>query len=165
MSRGIVDQITELLKDPVSPADLAKIEKIVREAKRKAQATAKQDFWEGKATCWEMCSCPSSLHLECPTFKNRQFPCWEIEGTYCKLDDYGAMLFARLCARWPGTIGVREIGAEQHQVSCPIIANPIADHPLPFAVSNQGELKFRMIMPIEWKLARNPFISVKGGSL
>jgi hypothetical protein len=90
MSRGIVDQITELLKDPVSPADLAKIEKIIREAKRKAQATAKQDFWEGKATCWEMCSCPSSLHLECPTFKNRQFPCWEIEGTYCKLDDYGA---------------------------------------------------------------------------
>ena len=31
MSRGIVDQITELLKDPVSQADLAKIEKIVRE--------------------------------------------------------------------------------------------------------------------------------------
>jgi hypothetical protein len=24
------------------------------------------------------------------SYKNRELPCWEIEGTYCKLDDYGA---------------------------------------------------------------------------
>jgi hypothetical protein len=47
-------------------------------------------FWEGKIPCWEMCHCPEMIKNECPAPKYKSLPCWEIEGTYCKLDDYGA---------------------------------------------------------------------------
>ena len=47
-------------------------------------------FWTGKTPCWEMCQCPQMIKEECPTSKYTFLPCWEIEGTYCKLDDYGA---------------------------------------------------------------------------
>ncbi len=49
-----------------------------------------KDFWAGKAPCWEMCHCPEMIKAECPAPKYAGLPCWEIEGTYCKLDDYGA---------------------------------------------------------------------------
>ena len=63
-----------------------------------ARATTKEevaqegtrDFWAGKAPCWEMCRCPEMIRNECPTAKYQFVPCWEIEGTYCKLNDYGA---------------------------------------------------------------------------
>ena len=48
------------------------------------------EFWAGKTPCWEMCHCPQMIQEECPAPKYRFLPCWEIEGTYCKLDDYGA---------------------------------------------------------------------------
>jgi hypothetical protein len=47
------------------------------------------NFWNGKSPCWEMCHCPAMIRTECPAPKYQFLPCWQIEGTYCKLDDYG----------------------------------------------------------------------------
>jgi hypothetical protein len=47
-------------------------------------------FWEGKTPCWEMCHCPSVIRDGCPAYKYHSLPCWEIEGTYCKLSDDGS---------------------------------------------------------------------------
>jgi hypothetical protein len=48
------------------------------------------NFWADKQPCWEKCHCPEIIKTECPATKYRFLPCWEIEGTYCKLDDRGA---------------------------------------------------------------------------
>jgi hypothetical protein len=48
------------------------------------------NFWTGKDTCWNKCHCPEMIQAECPAAKYQFLPCWEIEGTYCKLDDKGA---------------------------------------------------------------------------
>ena len=47
------------------------------------------DFWQGKTPCWEMCHCSEVIKSECPATKYPSLPCWEIEGTYCKLTDDG----------------------------------------------------------------------------
>ncbi|MBA7519790.1 hypothetical protein ES705_11877 [subsurface metagenome] len=47
-------------------------------------------WWEEKTPCWEMLRCPEAIRNECPAFRYRSLPCWEIEGTYSKLYDYGA---------------------------------------------------------------------------
>jgi len=54
----------------------------VREIEER-QATP--DFWQGKIPCWEMCHCSQAMKSECPAPKYPSHPCWEIEGTYCKL--------------------------------------------------------------------------------
>ncbi len=43
------------------------------------------DFWTGKIPCWEMCYCPPAIRDKCPAFNYRLIPCWETEGTFCKL--------------------------------------------------------------------------------
>lgn len=48
------------------------------------------NFWIDKTPCWEMSHCTNMVKAECPAFKYQFLPCWEIEGTYCKLDDKGA---------------------------------------------------------------------------
>ncbi len=48
------------------------------------------NFWSDKQPCWEKCHCPELIKVECPSTKYQFLPCWEIEGTYCKLDDHGA---------------------------------------------------------------------------
>jgi len=47
-------------------------------------------FWDDKQPCWEKCHCPEIIKSECPATLYQFLPCWEIEGTYCKLDDHGA---------------------------------------------------------------------------
>lgn len=47
------------------------------------------NFWTGKTPCWEMCQCPKVIKDECPAPRYTSYPCWEIEGTYCKLDRTG----------------------------------------------------------------------------
>jgi len=47
------------------------------------------NFWAEKSPCWEASHCTNMVKAECPAFKYQFLPCWEIEGTYCKLDDYG----------------------------------------------------------------------------
>ncbi len=49
------------------------------------------DFWQGKVPCWEMIGCPDGIRQQCPAPKHREYPCWEIEGTYCKWDDWGSL--------------------------------------------------------------------------
>ena len=53
-------------------------------------ADEKTGFWAGKQACWEKCHCPEMIKAECPASRYQFLPCWEIEGTYCKLDDRGA---------------------------------------------------------------------------
>ena len=48
------------------------------------------NFWADKQPCWEKCHCPEIMKAECPATRYQFLPCWEIEGTYCKLDDHGA---------------------------------------------------------------------------
>ena len=65
------------------------------------------DFWQGKTPCWEMCHCPEVIKGECPAPKYPSFPCWEIEGTYCKLSadgtngkDISICRFCRVYKQW-----------------------------------------------------------------
>jgi hypothetical protein len=48
------------------------------------------NYWADKQPCWEKSHCPEMIKAECPAVKYQFLPCWEIEGTYCKLDDKGA---------------------------------------------------------------------------
>ena len=48
------------------------------------------NFWADKQPCWEKCHCPEIIKAECPATKLQFVACWEIEGTYCKLDDLGS---------------------------------------------------------------------------
>lgn len=46
-----------------------------------------EGFWEGKTPCWKMCHCPPMIKEECPAPNYPVLPCWEIEGTWCKLQN------------------------------------------------------------------------------
>jgi hypothetical protein len=89
MKSKVVEQVEEVLKGVRTAEDVAKIERIIRELKGKTLPGAVGGFWEGKKPCWEMCQCPEMIRSECPAPKYQSLPCWEIEGTYCKLDDCG----------------------------------------------------------------------------
>ena len=87
----VIEQLEEIIKGTMTAREFAEVERIIQEAKGKVLlGESSLDFWEEKTPCWEMCSCPEIIKSECPAFKHRFLPCWEIEGTYCKLDDYGA---------------------------------------------------------------------------
>ena len=64
---------------------------IIERLSKASQSTTDEqnNFWKGKSPCWEMCHCPAMIREECPSPKYQFLPCWQIEGTYCKLDDYG----------------------------------------------------------------------------
>lgn len=51
--------------------------------------TKSTNFLAGKTPCWEMCHCSAMIRESCPATKHQELPCWEIEGTYGKLDDHG----------------------------------------------------------------------------
>ena len=90
MKIKVIEQVEEVLKGVTTVGELAEIEKIIWEVKGKFQVQPSLGFWEGKTPCWEMFRCPGAVRNECPAFKYRSLPCWQIEGTYCKLYDYGA---------------------------------------------------------------------------
>ena len=113
MKPRIAEQVEEILRGAKTPGDIAEIEKVIRQAKGKmANEPAVEDiaeiekvitdakgkvvleptkgFWEEKTPCWELTHCPEMIRNECPAFTYQTLPCWKIEGTYCKLDDYGA---------------------------------------------------------------------------
>jgi hypothetical protein len=54
-----------------------------------ADAVEQTNYWASRTPCWEMCHCPAMIRDECPATRYQFTPCWQIEGTYCKLDDYG----------------------------------------------------------------------------
>lgn len=60
---------------------LGKEEKLTKESS--------SDFWAGKTVCWQMVNCPPAIRNDCPAIKFTSLPCWEIEGTYCKLHKNG----------------------------------------------------------------------------
>jgi hypothetical protein len=63
----------------------------IQDALRKQEEPAVEvsDFWAGKSPCWEMCRCPPVMKNDCPANRFTSLPCWEIEGTYCKLQQKG----------------------------------------------------------------------------
>lgn len=47
-------------------------------------------FWESETPCWKICACASQIREECPAYTAKSaLPCWEIEGTFCKLRTEG----------------------------------------------------------------------------
>ena len=89
VSTKVKEQMEEVLKGVATVEELDDIERIIAEAKGKLMAEPVKGFWEGKTPCWETLRCPEAVRDECPAFKYRSLPCWQIEGNYCKLDDYG----------------------------------------------------------------------------
>ena len=89
MNTKVAEQVEELLRGVTTVEELAEVERVINEVKGKVLAEPGLGFWEGKTPCWEMFRCPEAMKSECPAFKYRTLPCWQIEGTYCKLRDYG----------------------------------------------------------------------------
>jgi hypothetical protein len=56
----------------------------------KSMPAIRTEVWVDTDTCWDKCHCPEMIKRECPAPKYTFLKCWEIEGTYCKLNDYGA---------------------------------------------------------------------------
>ena len=60
-----------------------------------------RNFWFRKTPCWEMSHCLDSIKNVCPAPKHPSLPCWQIEGTYCKLgernDSGGDSSICKLC--------------------------------------------------------------------
>ena len=82
--------VKELLREATTQEEIAEISGIIEEAKGRLSSRERSlGFWEGKVSCWEMFRCPEEIRDQCPAFRSRGLPCWEIEGTYCKLFSYG----------------------------------------------------------------------------
>ena len=103
----VIAQVEGILRAVTTAEEVDEIEKLISEVKGKILLEPGEGFWEGKTPCWEMFHCPDELRDECPAFKYRTLPCWEIEGTYCKLYDYGAKgdgtdicRYCRVYKRW-----------------------------------------------------------------
>jgi hypothetical protein len=84
-----MERMKESLAKVVTVEEIAEVERVIDEAKGRILAEPSLGFWESKTPCWEMFRCPDAVRNECPAFKYRSLPCWEIEGTYLKLYDYG----------------------------------------------------------------------------
>jgi hypothetical protein len=84
----ILKQVAEILTGVKTVEEIAEIETVLQEAKGKLQVEPREGFWESKTPCWEMFQCPAEVKNECPAFKYRTQPCWEIEGTYHKRFNY-----------------------------------------------------------------------------
>lgn len=51
------------------------------------QKKQKLGYWQGKTPCWETHHCPETIKKQCPVFRNKSIPGWEIGGLYCQLFD------------------------------------------------------------------------------
>lgn len=88
MKPEVLEQVKELLKEASTEEEITELSSIIEEAKGKIRPTeGDRGFWAGRTACWEMFGCPPDVRSECPAFAYRATPCWEIEGTYCKLSD------------------------------------------------------------------------------
>jgi len=66
-----------------------KAEEALKPVSNKAQEFT--DFWDNKIPCWEMTCCPEAIHNDCASHSIRKYPCWEVEGTYCKWSDWSSL--------------------------------------------------------------------------
>jgi hypothetical protein len=89
MKTEVAKQWEELLKGVTTLEDIAEIERAINEVKGNILAEPASGFWEGKTPCWEMLHCPEPIKNECSAFKHQTLPCWQIEGTYCKVLNQG----------------------------------------------------------------------------
>lgn len=90
MKPDILQQVRQLLSEAETEQEIDLIGAAIEEAKGKVRPTEEgRGFWAGKTACWEMFSCPPEVRKECPATQHTALPCWEMEGTYCKLSDYG----------------------------------------------------------------------------
>jgi hypothetical protein len=89
METEIVKRLEEVMKGITTIEDVAEIERAISEVKGSILTEPSLSFWEGKTPCWDMFHCPDAIKKECPAFSYRTLPCWQIEGTYCKLLDSG----------------------------------------------------------------------------
>ena len=87
MKAEAIEQLKEILRDVTTVEDIAEIERVINEAKGNVLTEPALGFWEGKTPCWEMFHCPEPMKNGCPASRYRALPCWQIEGTYCKLLD------------------------------------------------------------------------------
>jgi len=85
----LAEDIERVIGKASTIEEIAEIEKAINEAKGRILLEPALGFWEGKTPCWEMFRCPEAVRNECPAFHYRSLPCWEIEGTYSKLHEYG----------------------------------------------------------------------------
>ncbi|HEX7475907.1 MAG TPA: hypothetical protein VF318_08070 [Dehalococcoidales bacterium] len=90
MNKKAVDQVAKIINGSLKVEELVQIERMVKEAKKGIVADVPLGYWAGKTPCWQMNACPSYIREECPSYRLRSQPCWEMEGTYCKLNDYGS---------------------------------------------------------------------------
>ena len=89
MKTRVAEQVEMILRQVNTPEDIAEVEKVIREAKGKIAPIQTEGFWVEKTPCWEMTHCPEMIRDECPAHKHQSLPCWEIEGTYNKVYEYG----------------------------------------------------------------------------
>jgi protein-arginine kinase activator protein McsA len=90
MKAEVLAQVKEMLREVTNEGEIAEISGIIEEAKGKLRlAERDMGFWESKTPCWEMFRCPAEVRSECPAHTYRSTPCWQIEGTYCKLAENG----------------------------------------------------------------------------
>lgn len=89
-SERTVSKAADLIQSITSLTELERIEEVVRKAKDNIKTLQMENFWEGKTPCWELSRCPDEIRDACGAFKYRYLPCWEIEGTFCKLQGDGS---------------------------------------------------------------------------
>ncbi len=85
----VIEQIDQLLSGVVTTSEINEIERRLSEARGRIPATGGKGFWEDKTPCWETFRCPEVIRNECPAYRFTSLPCWEIEGTYSKLSNFG----------------------------------------------------------------------------
>jgi hypothetical protein len=122
----VLEQVTEIITGITTVEDIAEIEKAIQETKGKLPIEQRNGLWESKTPCWEMFRCPAEVKNNCPAFKYQYQPCWEMEGTYCKLFDYkeksndfNICQYCRVYKRWGNSepIGIKNPGKEIHAIT------------------------------------------------
>lgn len=89
MKPKVMEELKKILDEIRDADDVAEVEKVIAEIKGKISLEPAKGFWEDKSPCWEMCHCPEAIRDDCPAYTHQALACWAIEGTYCKLTDYG----------------------------------------------------------------------------
>jgi len=59
-------------------------------AARSGAAEVGEGIETDRIPCWQMTNCPQQIRQECPAYTNSSLPCWEMEGTFCKLSMEGS---------------------------------------------------------------------------
>ena len=89
MKDNVADELNKMLEDTTHSSEADEVQQVIEGVKGKPSFDQGTGFWTEKTPCWEMCHCPDMIKNECPVFVNQSEACWAVEGTYCKLCEYG----------------------------------------------------------------------------